>query len=241
MNTDTIYYHAVVVCGIATAGAIVGVFFRRVHHLFFCLLVSLAAGALVGVACFQMIPHHLEEAGGWLVYPGVGLGVLGFLQVSRWVHICPACSAGHFEGMAGKAKSVFNLVLIVLAIHGFMDGTSLAAGPESYMGVALHKFPEGLATGMLAMKMFDEDRFTALVISCSVQGFTLMGASFGHVYPSMSWLHNSVCQGVIAGGFLFLGLHALRGEITRNCRWYVVLLFVIGLVLAATVGGHAHD
>ena len=85
-----------VVC--ASLGALAAVSFKKISHLGLCLLISFAAGALLGVTLFDILPETLEMTGAWTTLLSFASGYVLFLLLTRFVyHVCPACSATHTE------------------------------------------------------------------------------------------------------------------------------------------------
>ena len=192
----------------AGLGTVVGsVAPRRLH-----LMVWIAAGAMLGVLLFDVLPETLGAlgpvAGGLAVLSGVAL----LWAVSRTLfHVCPSCAIaeiGDGSGL-GVGRGV-TLMLVALGIHSLLDGVGLVAEVGGHrnlgllLGISLHKLPEGLAL-VLLLSGAGVTRGRALALSLGIEGFTVVGGALGTVilgrvapfWPAAVAAH-------VAGGFLYL-------------------------------------
>src|SRR5439155_20617841 len=66
-----------------------------------CALISFAAGTLLGVTLFAILPESLCVSPGWAVGIAAAAGYVLFFLISKHVHhVCPACAASHFDADA---------------------------------------------------------------------------------------------------------------------------------------------
>src|SRR5206468_9639671 len=129
----------------------------RLEHKPLCALISFAAGTLLGVTLFAILPESLGEVTWWAVALATATGYLLFLVISKYVHhVCPACAASHFDADAARHfRDIAIALLVALAVHSTSDGIALGVGREIHASAAgkwtlfaalcIHKLPEGLA------------------------------------------------------------------------------------------------
>ena len=132
-----------------------------VSHQRLCALISLAAGTLLGVTVFTILPEAAHALRWWEMLVALGSGYVVFSLVSRYVfHVCPACAASHFdEATTHRFSEIASALIIALGLHSTLDGVALAAGHEANGGtdvsmmlaICVHKLPEGLALGALLL------------------------------------------------------------------------------------------
>ncbi len=170
------------------------------------LLVRISGALLAGVALFGLLPELVHEAG-WrptLPLAAAGYGLLALLD-HRGYAVCPSCShGGKFAGS----------LVVATAVHAFVDGWGVVAarGQGSASGalviaILVHKAPEGLALG--AMLRASSRRLATAVLLCFVAELpTILGGAAGLWMTPPSWIQYMLS--VVAGTFLFLGVHALR-------------------------------
>jgi zinc transporter ZupT len=221
-------------------------------HQRLCALISLGAGTLLGVTLFAILPESLQAMPWWSVLLAAGSGYAIFFLISKYLfHVCPACAASHFDEAATHHFSeIAGAMMLALAVHCIADGMALAAGHEAeaahtpggraldfslILAVCVHKVPEGLALGALLLGA-GFNRAQTLARVAAVEATTLLGGVLGLVFlPHITafWLDAIVAH--VGGGFLFLAIHAVLGEILKHHKGLVLGNFALGLGAIATL------
>src|SRR5437660_5646849 len=95
----------------------------QLAHKPLCALISLAAGTLLGVTIFAILPESFGASSWWTVFLALATGYAVFFFISKHIHhVCPACAASHFDADATRHFSEIATALIVaLAIHRTTD------------------------------------------------------------------------------------------------------------------------
>src|SRR5213596_1924256 len=217
----------------------------RLAHKPLCALISFAAGTLLSVTVFAILPESLGACPWWAVVIALATGYALFFLISKHVHhVCPACAASHFDADATRHFSEIATALIVaLAIHSTTDGLVLGIQHEAPVGEAttwslfsalcIHKVPEGLALGSLLIGA-GLRRAAAFGWVATVEATTLLGGAIG-----MFWLGNvspfwlGLIMAHVGGGFLYLATHAVVGEMLKHGKKLVLTSFLIGVALIA--------
>jgi zinc transporter ZupT len=217
----------------------------RLEHKPLCALISFAAGTLLGVTLFAILPEGLQDSGAWPVVAAATSGYLLFLLISKHVHhVCPACAASHFDADATRHFGEIATALIVaLAIHSTTDGLALGIQQEApsmdatkwslFSALCIHKVPEGLALGSLLIGA-GLRRSTALGWVTAVEATTLLGGVIGMLWlgkVSTFWL--GLIMAHVGGGFMYLATHAVAGEMLKHGKKLVLTSFSIGVALIA--------
>jgi zinc transporter ZupT len=219
----------------------------HLKHKPLCALISFAAGTLLGVTLFAILPEGLNYSGAWPVVAAAATGYLLFFFVSKHVHhVCPACAASHFDADATRHFSEIATALIVaLAIHSTTDGLALGIQQEApstdatkwslFSALCIHKVPEGLALGSLLIGA-GLRRATALGWVAAVEVTTLLGGVIGMLWlakVSIFWL--GLIMAHVGGGFLYLATHAVVGEMLKHGKGLVLTSFSVGVALIAVL------
>lgn len=218
-----------------------------VSHRQLCALISFAAGALLAAPFFHILPEAWEAGMGFgplaiALLSGYGL----FYFLSRYVsHVCPACAASHFEKkFESKFNHVFFLLAIALTIHSTMDGIAIAISPalaavtdhSIFFTVAIHKLPEGLALCALLLRAGYE-KAKALITTFMFESSTIGGWALGYFFAQKElaneWLNLGMVH--IAGGFVYLALHAAVNEARDHSPRFILIFFFIGFLFMAFV------
>lgn len=213
---------------LALAGVVAGVLMGQARKLS-SYLGAAGGGLLFGIALFWLIPE-IAQSSGWITAWALSAIVCAVaLLLDRFL-----AHAGH-----SPRHGVIGPLVVAAAVHSFLDGWSvraLSGQPLAHIavpaGLAMHKVPEGLALGWITHKSLGSTS-KAVTAGTAVEVMTLVGAFIeprvnqSGVAQFGAWWTATVLA-VIAGGFLFLGLHALWPGWKRPS---VVLLFLASLAL----------
>jgi zinc and cadmium transporter len=230
---------------IALAGGAFSGLLARTHKQL-CAFISLGAGTLLGVSLCGIAPECWEDLHGWFL-PAAASGYLLFAIITKYVyHVCPACAASHFdEATTHRLAEFAKAMMIALGIHCVVDGLALAAGLEEsepiklsiLFAICVHKFPEGLALGALLVGG-GYSRKKAMWRVALVESTTILGGLLGwfvlqNVPPDALKLTLAVMLANACGGFLYLAIHAVLGEIFKHHKALVLGNFAAGFGLIA--------
>ncbi|HZW38125.1 MAG TPA: ZIP family metal transporter [Ignavibacteriaceae bacterium] len=240
MNTEIIIRSVLTVAS-ALIGASV-LFTIKLDHKKLCALISFSAGALLGAAIFTLLPESSEGIGLFELLLSALSGYLLFFFISKYFsHVCPACAASHFDERTTKKFSEIVMTLfIALSIHSLLDGVavsttgSTSSHPNNsvFAAILTHKFPEGLALAALMLSSNYKPRKILLYVAL-VESVTIIGAILGfYIFESsISFTILSAITAHIAGGFIYLALHAVFGEMYRHHKGLVIGSFLLGALI----------
>lgn len=238
------YWQVIAAYLCALAGGLISTSLR-LEHKQLCALISFAAGTLLSVTLFAILPEGLNYSGTWLVIAAGATGYVLFYFISKYVHhVCPACAASHFDADATRHFSDIATALIVaLAIHSTTDGLALGIQQQAptmdatrwslFSALCIHKVPEGLALGSLLMGA-GLHRSAALGWVAAVEATTLVGGIIGYLFltnVSTFWLGLILAH--VGGGFIYLATHAVLGEMLKHGKKLVLASFAVGIALIA--------
>jgi zinc and cadmium transporter len=217
---------------LALGGVMAGLFLGQSRALS-SQLAAAGGGLLFGIAVFWLIPE-IAETSGWTgafalaLASGTGLAALDMFLVHT------GYSPRH--GVVGP-------LLLAVGVHSFLDGWSLravSAEPVAAvavpLGLALHKVPEGIALGWITRQSLSSVG-KAAAASIGVELLTVVGASIEHRADTSGaasfgpWWTAGVLA-IIAGSFLFLGLHAVLPA--RRNTGIIIIFFVTLLAIGGT-------
>ncbi|NWG75383.1 MAG: ZIP family metal transporter [Rubrivivax sp.] len=232
--------------GLAVLGAAISSA-TAVSHNALCRLISLAAGTLLGVTLFSILPESFAAMPWLQLAAAMASGYLVFFLVSRYVfHVCPACAASHFdEAATHRFGEIAGAMIVALGLHSTMDGLALALGREAelargldatlLLAICVHKVPEGLALGALLLAAGFR-RLATVGYVAAVEATTLLGGGIGlWAAPRMSGLWLDILLAHVGGGFIFLALHAVFGELLQHSRTMLLVHFFAGMLLIAAL------
>jgi zinc and cadmium transporter len=242
----TAFWQVIAAYVFAVAGGWISTSLQLAHKQL-CALISFAAGTLLGVTIFAILPESLGASSWWAVLLALATGYALFFFISKYVHhVCPACAASHFDADATRHFSeIASTLIIALAIHSTTDGLALGIQVETpamdvtrwtlFSALCVHKVPEGLALGSLLLGA-GLQRAEALGWVAAVEATTLLGGVIGYFFltkVSTFWL--GLIMAHVGGGFIYLAAHALLGEMLKHGKKLVLTSFSLGVALIAVL------
>src|SRR5213082_1862687 len=242
MNGQVTLWQVVAAYVFALAGGSISTSLHLAHKPL-CALISFAAGTLLGVTLFAILPERLGNSPWWAVALAAATGYALFFFISKYVHhVCPACAASHFDAAATRHFSeIASALVVALAIHSTTDGLALGIQGEIpamdatkwslFSALCIHKVPEGLALGSLLIGA-GLYRSAALGWVGAVEATTLLGGVIGYFFlTNISTLWIGLIMAEIGGGFFYLAVHAVLGELIKHGKALVLTSFSAGLAL----------
>lgn len=205
------------VTAIAILSSAAGVWLSSIHSMS-RRMVPFGGGVLVGVALFWVLPEIAQVLHwtGAIAWGSAGFAVL--FAIDRYVYpVCPACSPQHEHDHCETRLHGFAAPLLIAAsLHSMLDGWGAASSGALSLGIGIHKIPEGIALGVMARASLSS-RIAALAWCAVAEGSTLLGGGFESVLAPRLGVQGLHAVLAMAGGsFLFLGAHAIHGELRRN-------------------------
>jgi len=200
------------------------------------LLVSFAAGTLIGAAFFHLIPEAVEESNeitDSLMAVVCGIVAFFFLEkILRWRHChkgrCPVHSFAYAN-------------LIGDGLHNFLDGLTMAVaylvnipmGIATTISIIAHEIPQEIGDfGVLVYGGFKPKK--ALFMNFITALTAVIGGIVGY-FVSMEINFSSILLPFAAGGFIYIAASDLIPELhkERDIKTSTILFvaFVIGIAL----------
>ena len=209
---------------VAIASAAAGVWMESTRG-FSSQMVPFGGGVLIGIALFWVLPEMAEVLRWPVAVAWLAGGFALLWTMDRFVHpVCPACSHSHEHDQCDTPLHGFAAPLLAAAaIHSALDGWSLAVAQSSasvrgvlLIGLAFHKLPEGIALGVIARASLP-NRLAALGWCAAAEAMTLAGGGAEHLLaPQLNPQILHVLLAIAGGGFLYLGGHAVHGDLRRR-------------------------
>lgn len=200
--------------------------------------IAFGAGFLVAVALVDMVPESIDfspmAAPLWIL--------AGFCGV----HLLEHAVVPHFHfGPETHAEEVFHpataySVTVGLVAHTFFDGIAIASGFAFssalgwliFIGVLLHKLPEGFTVGSVMLASGRSGR-TAFVSACVLGAATVVGVTVIYFFPGLASIGLPISAGVV----LYVAASDLLPEVNRvrGIRYRVLFFLGAGAFLLAEV------
>lgn len=225
-----------------TLGGIIGVTIKTNSNKFLSFILEFAAGLMVAIVCFELIPEAMEVSSIFTVIIGIIIGVIIMIFCDNLVNYKYNKRKVIKTGSLNSLAKTGIIVGIGLAIHNFPEGLAIGSGFSASaklgitlaIAIALHDVPEGISMavpmrngGMKAYKV---------VLYTFLSGVTTgIGAFFGVLIGTISEQLISICLGFAAGAMLYISAGELIPEshkIYKGRMAYIgnILGFIIGII-----------
>ena len=222
-----------------TLGGILGATVKTKSNKFLSFILEFAAGLMVAIVCFELIPEAMEVSNMLTVIIGIIIGVFIMIFCDNLVNY------KYSKKNIFKMNSLMKTGIIVgigLAIHNFPEGLAIGSGFSAStklgitlaIAIALHDVPEGIS---MAVPMKNGGMKTYKVILYTfLSGLTTgVGAFFGIIIGTISEQLISICLGFAAGAMLYISAGELIPESHKIYKGRIAYLgnilgFLIGII-----------
>lgn len=196
---------------------------------------GLAAGVMVAVVVFDMLPSALVFGNVVKTFTGVVLGILTMVFVNSLLFT----AINSAETLLGLGY----MIMLGIALHDLPEGMAIAFGDEMKsrtgmviaMGIGIHNIPEGMAIAApLLMGGLKKNR---ILLNTILLGFitplgTIIGKYMAKVLPDLLPLMLGLASGVMIYLVCFQ-LWPQAGAKNKNSRWWGLALGTV-IILAAS-------
>ena len=164
-----------------TIGGIIGVTFKSTSNKFLSFILEFAAGLMMAIICFDLIPEALELTDIFITLLGIFAGV--FVMIA-----CDGITKKQYKGSSNTLLKTGIIVGIGLALHNFPEGlaigsgfgASIKLGYSLAIAILLHDIPEGISMSV-PMKSGGMAKGKALLYTFLSGITTGIGAFFGAI------------------------------------------------------------
>ena len=222
-----------------TIGGIIGVSIKNTSNKFLSFILSFAAGLMLAVVCFDLIPESIQIGSISNTIIGVILGVICMI-------ICDILVERRFN-LNNKQNTLLRTGIIVsigLALHNIPEGlaigssfdASIKLGYSLALAICLHDIPEGISMGV-PMKnggMKNSKVMFYIIMSGIATGIgALFGAMIGEVSSKLIALSLAFAGGamlyIVSGELIPESNNLYKGRVTSIGN---ILGFLIGIFAA---------
>jgi ZIP family zinc transporter len=227
------------IAGLATTlGGIIVLFIHTPKKEQMSLYLGFAAGVMIGVSVFELIPHGLEISNIWYCIAGFILGCLVIwgldllLTKKNWsVTLHKYGKIGYFMAMG-------------IALHNLPEGLAIGAGYGAAptlglviaVSIGLHNIPEGMSIA-LPLRISGCSWKKILGVTTLAGLVTPIGSIIGYLISSISNEVITAALGMAAGCMLYIASDELIPE-SHHCHSHMANLgilsgFIVMLVLSS--------
>lgn len=201
-----------------TIGGIIGISFKNISNKILSFILEFAAGLMISIVCFDLVPEALELTNLSTVFFGIILGVVSMI-------LCDSIIKNKYnvnKKIRKDTNSLLKTGIIVgigLALHNLPEGLAIGSsfgasyklGISLALAIALHDVPEGISMAV-PMQSGGMKKTKALFYTFASGLTTGIGAFFGAFVGNISQNLISLCLAFAAGAMLYI---VSRGINTR--------------------------
>ncbi len=196
-------------------------------------LIGFAAGAMLSIAFFDMLPEVGQE---YIIWVAVGFFLIYLIEKFILLHSCAEDECEYhslgWPAMIGVgAESLLDGIAISI---GYSLNTSL--GIAIALAVIVHELPRGFTTTVLMASAKKSGMAINLALLIDA-GFTPVGALIGTQIPESFF---APMLGFTCGTFLYVGAADLLPEAHKKFNKYVVFSVLAGVFLIYVVSRYIH-
>lgn len=247
------------IVGTGLGGAVGMIFAKKSESVVSCLL-SFAAGVMLSIVFFDLIPESVEISGVWVAMLSVVLGAVVVALLSRAidrltnqrdVHVTPT-ELHHQEQLVSQQdqRSYLKSGLVMfaaIALHNLPEGMVIGSGGahNTAMGVtlailiAIHNIPEGISIGVPLMEG-GMKKWRAVALTALSGAPTFVGGAVGALLGSAGETFVAVSLACAGGAMLYVTFceilpQALLLDRSRRPAAIAVAGVLFGLMMVAVL------
>lgn len=238
-------------------GGVIGLLFRKSNNKVISCVLNVAAGVMISIVCFDLIPEaeKLVNSNTFIWILGLITGfiiIFGLSQVlDKLTKKKKNSYCNNYEDVQGKRLVRTGVIMVfAISLHNFPEGMAIGSTGSIEGGfgkailiailLALHNVPEGMAIsvplitgGMPPAK--------AILLTTASGAVTLLGAIFGYLLGGISPALTAISLAVAGGAMLYITFAEILPESLFIYSGKITALFLLaGLVLGITaiyIGG----
>lgn len=222
-----------------TIGGIIGCIIKNTSNKFLSFILSFAAGLMMAVICFDLIPEALEISNITSTIIGIVFGIITMI-------ICDVIVDRKFNiqkidnNITNNLLKTGIIVSIGLAIHNIPEGLAIGSGFEAStklglslaLAICFHDVPEGISMALPmktgGMKIY---KIMFYVILSGIA--TGIGALIGVIIGKISKQVISICLSFAAGAMLYI----VSGELVpESNKLYHGRMTALGNMIGILIG-----
>lgn len=222
-----------------TLGGIIGCTIQKQSNKFLSFILSFAAGLMMAVICFDLIPEALEISHLLETMLGIVIGIIIMI-------ICDLMVDKKFKNKSKKVNMKNNLlktgiiVSIGLAIHNVPEGLAIGSGFDASvklgyslaLAICFHDIPEGISMA-IPMKSGGMKIYKIMIYVILSGLATGIGALIGSIIGKVSAQVIGVCLSFAAGAMLYI----VSGElIPESNKLYKGRMSAVGNMIGFIIG-----
>jgi len=232
------------ILGFGLGGTASAVLLKRPSENATNLIMSFAAGIMVSIGCFSLIPEALALSGIWVSAVGIVIGVFVIMALNLLIDKVTEANRGDIVSGRKQILRAGVYMLAAISLHTIPEGIAIGAGSSHSIQlgavlavmIALHHIPEGMAIAapLLTGGM---GRGKVVCLTALTGAPALLGGFVGMTFGNISDLIVAVALSAAGGAMLFVMFAEVVPQTlakTKSLKAPVMIMlgFLVGLVIS---------
>ena len=231
--------------GIGTSiGGLISIFIYKPSNKLISGILSFAAGIMLAVTSFELMPEAYEIGGFFIVTLGLAIGLVIVFFANDMI---PDKKLNQYKGKKLNYVKMSLIIIISISLHNFPEGVAVGSsyvysdnlGLKIGILIAAHDIPEGISVGIpLIMSGASPVKVMLLTLLTGVP--TALGAVFGAVVGGISDYFIAFCLSAAASSMLYVSANELIPEAKilyggKSSSIFLMLGFLSGCYLSFAI------
>jgi len=207
-------------------------------------MLSFAAGIMLSIISFDLIPEAYEIGGFFIVTLGLAIGLL---LVFLAENLIPTHKLHKFKGKKLSYIKMSLIIMISMSLHNFPEGVAIGSsavysenlGIKIGILIAAHDIPEGMSVG-IPLVMAGVSPLNVVLLTLLTGLPTAFGAALGAVLGGISKYFIAFCLSAAASSMLYVSSNELIPEAKflykgKSNAIFLLIGFVCGCYLSYAI------
>lgn len=216
---DILYYFIIgfIIGGIGTClGGLLSVMIRKPSNRTVSGMLSFAAGIMLSIISFDLMPEAYEIGGFFIVTLGLAIGLLIVFTAEQLI---PSHRLAKYKGKKLSYIKMSLIIMISMSLHNFPEGVAVGSsavysenlGLKIGLLIAAHDIPEGMSVGV-PLAMAGASPWSVVLLTLLTGLPTAFGAVLGAALGGISEYFIAFCLSAAASSMLYVSSNELIPE-----------------------------
>lgn len=232
MNILNFFITGFIIGGIGTCiGGLLSIFIHHPSDKVVSCLLSFAAGIMLSIISFDLLPKAYEVSGFFIVTLGLCFGLLIIFFAEEMI---PSARINKYVGKKQDYFKMGMIIMVSLSLHNFPEGVALGSsyvysrsiGIKMGVLIAAHNIPEGMTVGV-PLIMAGVSPLYILLLTLLTGLPTAFGAVLGDVLGNISNYFIGFCLASAASSMLYVTANQLIPEANNLHKGRIKSIFLL--------------
>lgn len=217
MNLFNYFFVGFIIGGLGTCiGGLLSLIFKNPSERTVSCLLNFAAGIMLSIISFDLMPEAYEISGFFIVTLGLSVGLIGVFIAENMI---PTSKLNKYSGKKLKFFKMSMIIMISISIHNFPEGIAIGSsyvyskeiGLKLGILIAAHDIPEGMSVGV-PLIMTGASPLNVILLTLLTGIPTALGTVIGVVLGNISNYFIGFCLSAAASSMLYVTASQLIPE-----------------------------